>query len=73
MLVHLVHREHTLSLLGMQSLCRGAAVSGLPYGIQQDGLGVDRQTRDGRTLQGLQQWVGQDNSRTESLFSHSDC
>ncbi len=23
MLVHLVHREHTLSLLGMQSLCRG--------------------------------------------------
>ena len=31
MLVHLVHREHTLSRLGMQSfLCRGAAVSGLP-------------------------------------------
>ena len=23
MLVYLVHREHTLSLLGMQSLCRG--------------------------------------------------
>ena len=52
MLVHLVHREHTLSLLGMQSLCRGAAVSGLPYGIQQDGLGVDRQDKGRQNFTG---------------------
>ena len=42
MLVH-VYREHTLRLLGMQSLCR-ASVSDLPHGVRQDRLGVDRQT-----------------------------
>jgi hypothetical protein len=36
MLVHLVHRHHTLSLLGMQSLYRGAAVLGLLYGIRHE-------------------------------------
>lgn len=36
MLVH-VYREHTLRLLGMQSLCR-ASVSDLPHGVRQDRL-----------------------------------
>ena len=43
MLVHVVHREHTLSLLMMQSLCRGAPVSGLPHTVRQERLVVDRQ------------------------------
>ena len=43
MLVHVVHREHTLSLLRMQSLYRGALVSDLPHGVRQEGLVVDRQ------------------------------
>jgi len=43
MLVHMVHREHTLSLLRMQSLYRGAPVSGLPHTVRQEGLVVDRQ------------------------------
>jgi len=38
MLVHVVHREHTLNLLGMQSWCRGTPVSGLPHSVRQDGL-----------------------------------
>jgi len=42
MLIHVVHREHTLSRLGMQSFCRGAAVLALSNGTQQDGLEVDR-------------------------------
>jgi hypothetical protein len=37
MLVHVMHREHTLSFLRMQSLCR-ASVSALPRGVRQDRL-----------------------------------
>lgn len=43
MLVHVVHREHTLRLLRMQSLYRGAPVSDLPHTVWQEGLVVDRQ------------------------------
>jgi hypothetical protein len=38
MLVHVVHREHTLSLLKMQSLCRGVPILGLAHSTRQGGL-----------------------------------
>src|SRR5262244_3338702 len=48
-------------------------ISGLPHTVRQDGLGVDRQRKDGRTLRGppamgrIRRFTGRE------LFSHSDC
>ena len=59
MRVHVLHWEHTLNFLGMQSLCRGTPVSGLPQG-RQNFTGPP-------AMSGIRWFTGRE------LFSHSDC